>query len=176
MNLPRRHLPLALIGLAAALAGALAANAWLPARHENAPAALWDARLTDLSGKTVGLDSLRGRPLLINFWATWCGPCKEEMPDIQRLAAGELGAKLAVVGIGIDDPDKLASFSKEIGITYQILQAGVPGLDLMKSLGNRAGALPFTLVLDAAGRVVTRHTGKLTREQLLEAAVSSIDR
>lgn len=176
MNWLRRHWLVISAGLlSAALGAAIGVLRFTPDRAiDTSP--LWAVKLPDLKGHETELSRFRGQPLLVNFWATWCGPCKEEMPDLQRLAAGELGKKVRVVGIGIDDKDKMHSFATDIGITYTILQTGAPGLDLMKALGNRSGALPFTLVLDGAGVVVKSHTGKLSYEELRDAAQNAVAR
>lgn len=162
--------PLLLAGVAA-----LAIGIWFGwMRLQANPAAslepLWAAELTDLRGSKVNMASLRGKPLVVNFWATWCGPCKEEMPDFQRLATGEMGDRVRVVGIGIDNADNMRSFAEKIGITYTLLEGGVESLDMLKALGNPAGGLPFTLVIDAEGKTVMVRLGRASYEDLLIAA------
>ncbi|MBL8377324.1 MAG: TlpA family protein disulfide reductase [Burkholderiales bacterium] len=176
MNWLRRHWPVIAAGALAAVLGAVIGIVRLTPDSAVDSGPLWAVKLPDLQGQETEVSRFRGRPLLVNFWATWCGPCKEEMPDLQRLAAGDLGNKIRVIGIGIDDKDKMRSFAADIGVTYTILQTGAPGLDLMKALGNRSGALPFTLVLDSAGVVVRSHIGKLSYEELRVAAQSAVSR
>ncbi|MFN0161005.1 MAG: TlpA family protein disulfide reductase [Burkholderiales bacterium] len=170
----RRHRLAISLGLLSAALGAAIGLLRLTPDPVIDTSPLWAVKLPDLKGNETEVSRFRGQPLLVNFWATWCGPCKEEMPDLQRLATGDLGNKVRVIGIGIDDKDKMRSFAADIGITYTILQTGAPGLDLMKALGNRSGALPFTLVLDGAGRVVKSHAGKLSYEELRAAAQSAV--
>ena len=166
----KRNSPLLLAGLAA-----LAIGAWLGwMRLQANPSAslepLWAAELIDLRGNKVSMASLRGKPLVVNFWATWCGPCKEEMPDFQRLATGEMRDRIKVVGIGIDNADNMRSFADRIGITYTLLEGGAESLDMLKALGNQAGGLPFTLVIDADGKSVMVRLGRASYEDLVVAA------
>ena len=163
------------LGVAAMVA--LAVGAWLgwtrlrPA--EVRVEALWAMEFTDLDGKAVPMAGFKGQPLVINFWATWCAPCKEEMPDFQRLASGELGKKVKIVGIGIDNAPNMSAFAKQNGITYPLLVGGPAGLDLLKTLGNKVGGLPYTVVLDARGDVVVNHLGRISAEALGKAATAS---
>ena len=166
----KRNSPLLLAGLAA-----LAIGTWLGwMRLQANPSAslepLWAAELIDLRGNKVSMASLRGKPLVVNFWATWCGPCKEEMPDFQRLATGEMRDRIKVVGIGIDNADNMRSFAEKIGITYTLLEGGAESLDMLKALGNQAGGLPFTLVIDADGKSVMVRLGRASYEDLVVAA------
>jgi thiol-disulfide isomerase/thioredoxin len=163
------------LGLVAALA--LAAGAWVGWNRlkpvDVRVEALWAAEFTDLSGKQVPLASFKGQPLVINFWATWCAPCKEEMPDFQRLTASDLGKRVKVIGIGIDNAPNMSSFAMKTGITYPLLVGGPTGLDLLKSLGNTVGGLPYTVVVDGSGMVVTRHLGRMSAEALQQAATAA---
>lgn len=131
--------------------------------------ALWAAQMKDLSGHPVNLAAYKGQPLVINFWASWCGPCIEEMPDFQRASQTDIGKRVQFVGIGIDSADKMRQFATKLGITYILLESGAAGLDLMRSVGNPSGALPFTLIVDRAGVPVTRKLGKLDYADLLSA-------
>ena len=162
----KQYWPLMLGGLAAIVLGA---GLGLLKRNVDTPVSLqplWNSHMADLEGKPLALDTLRGRPLIINFWATWCGPCKEEMPDFQRLALEYYGENLQIVGIGIDNAVNMRAFSKKLGITYLLLDAGTGGIDLLGSLGNTAKALPYTLVINRAGTVVKAHLGRLGFEEL----------
>ena len=158
--------PLMVAGLVAI---AMGAGLGLLKSNVDAPVSLqplWNSHMADLEGKPLALDTLRGKPLIINFWATWCGPCKEEMPDFQRLAMESSGENLQIVGIGIDNAANMRAFSRKLGITYLLLDAGPGGIDLLVSLGNTAKALPYTLVINRAGTVVKAHLGRLDFEEL----------
>jgi len=106
---------------------------------------------------------------LFNFWATWCSPCRDEMP-ILAAAAARFG--FSVVGIGIDHASKIVEFTANIGVQYEILIADASAIDLMKALGNRSGGLPFTVVLDGAGRIFARKLGPLSAAELQGIATS----
>lgn len=105
----------------------------------------------------------QGRVTLFNFWATWCAPCREEMPLLDA-AAARFG--FSVVGIGIDHAAKIREFSANIGVRYEMLVAEANAIDLMRVLGNTSGGLPFTLVLDRAGRIAARKLGPLSAGEL----------
>lgn len=128
--------------------------------------ALTNFQLIDLEGKKTTLAALEGQIIVVNFWATWCPPCREEIPGfiaIQRQFASN-GA--TIVGIALDSADKVGPYAKQMGINYPIVLAGAEGIDLVRSIGNPRGALPFTAILDGRGNIVDRHLGLLTAEAL----------
>jgi thiol-disulfide isomerase/thioredoxin len=102
--------------------------------------------LPDLDGKEQALGQWKGKVLIVNFWATWCVPCREEMPEFVKLQKefGDRGVQF--VGIAVDDPAKVRQFAAELGLNYPALIGGYGAIELSKSLGNRVGALPYTLV------------------------------
>ncbi|HEY5085222.1 MAG TPA: TlpA disulfide reductase family protein, partial [Rhizomicrobium sp.] len=114
----------------------------------------------------ITLAQFRGKPLVLNFWATWCGPCREEMPAFIKMQQADGGKSLQFVGIGVDDADKLRQFASSIGLNYPSLVGGYGALELSRTLGNTAMALPFTLVLDREGKIVHTQLGPLPTEQL----------
>jgi thiol-disulfide isomerase/thioredoxin len=104
--------------------------------------------------------------LVVNFWATWCAPCREEMPLFVR-AQREMGAKgLQFVGIAVDDAAKVRAFADEIGLNYPALVGGYGAMELSKTLGNSIMALPFTVVVDRTGAVALTHLGPIKEAQL----------
>ncbi len=131
--------------------------------------ALWAAQFSSLDGTPVRFASFRGQALVINFWASWCGPCLEEMPDFQKASQTEAASKVKFVGIGIDYAKNMRPFADKLKITYTLLESGAQGLDLVKAAGNSSGALPFTLILDRQGRAVGRKLGKMSYAELLTA-------
>ena len=160
----REALLLAAAGIAAAGAGAVAGALALQSR--SGAADLLAARYPDLSGQERRLLDWRGRVLLCNFWATWCAPCREEVPLLVA-AKNQWAAKgFEIVGIGIDSADKIREFSKTYRINYPVLIADATALGLVRKLGNRGGGLPYNVVLDATGIVVQRHLGALTKEDI----------
>jgi thiol-disulfide isomerase/thioredoxin len=129
-------------------------------------AALLALSLPDTDGTPQSLRQWRGKVLVVNFWATWCGPCREEMPEFVR-AQRDFGPKgLQFVGIAVDQRDKVVQFAKELGLNYPALIGGYDAMDLSKPLGNRLAALPFTVILDREGRVAHTQLGPLRPAQL----------
>ena len=108
---------------------------------------------------------LRGQPLLINFWATWCPPCIKELPEFDRFASSHAG-QLRVVGLAIDSLAPVQEFLKKQPVGFAIGLAGFAGTDLARSLGNSTGALPFTVLLDAKGAVAQRKLGETQLSEL----------
>ena len=134
-----------------------------------APQALWTTPFTDLDGRPVSLSAFKGQPLVVNFWASWCAPCLEEMPDFQRASLTAEGKRIQFVGIGIDYAKNMKPFAVKLGISYLLLEGGAHALDLVKVAGNSSGALPFTLILDRTGAITLRKLGKMTYAELMAA-------
>lgn len=135
--------------------------------------ALTRVRLPDLEGNIRTIGEWKGKILLVNFWATWCPPCRQEIPGLIRIQEKHAANGVQVVGIAVDQVDKVRPYAAEIGIRYPILIAGIEALDLARQLGNKSGALPFTVVLDRSGKVVKTHLGLLT-EADLEALIAPL--
>ena len=158
----------------AAAAGGAGYRYWLASGGVDAAAVaaqVYATRLPDLKGIPQSVEQWRGRVLVVNYWATWCAPCREEIPGFVRLQ-DRLGASgVQFVGIAIDRPAQVASFAREFGINYPILIGGMESLDLLKRAGNQQEVLPYTVVIDRAGQVASRHPGGLKEarlEQLLK--------
>jgi len=124
------------------------------------------ARVVDLQGASQSLQQWRGRVLVVNYWATWCAPCREEIPLFVRMQEryGERG--LLFIGIAIDQPDKVAEFAREFRVNYPLVLGGVDSIELLRQVGNRAGVLPYTLVLDRKGNLVSREPGGIKEAKL----------
>lgn len=140
---------------------------------QGAAQALLLAPLADLSGKTQALSHGRGNVLVVNFWATWCLPCREEIPALARVHKKYASKGVEVVGIAIDNAFKVREFAAEMKIDYALWIAGPEVLAIAKDLGNPAGVLPFTVVLDRAGKVTYTHAGALT-EPALDAVLQPL--
>lgn len=134
-------------------------------KAEPNPRALYEATLPDLEGKAVALSQLKGRPVVANFWATWCAPCVEEMPHLEALSKSL--PNIQFVGIGIDTASNIKQFVAKIPVSYPLYVAGHSGIALVRELGNAAGGLPFTVLLDAEGHVFDTILGQVSPEDLL---------
>jgi thiol-disulfide isomerase/thioredoxin len=152
---------------------ALAAGAWVartmlfvPSVSGQSAAALLGVALPDTDGKDQPLAQWTGKVLVVNFWATWCAPCREEMPMFVRLQREQEANGLQFVGIAVDQADKVRQFAGEIGLNYPALIGGYGAMELSKSLGNSLMALPFTVIVDRGGRVAHTQLGPLKEEQL----------
>ncbi len=117
-------------------------------------------RLVGLDGRTVALpEAWAGRPLLINFWASWCGPCIEEMPELQRLSVQQGASGIQVIGIALDEPAAVREFLARIPVRYPIL-VDTPGpADASVRLGNLRGVLPYSVLIGADGRILEQQVG-----------------
>ena len=159
---------------------ALAAGIWL-AQTRYAPqppaapavAALWQVGYPDLQGHRQALSQWRGQAVVVNFWASWCAPCREEMPDFAVLRTQFRSSGIEFVGIAIDNPASVSQFLQQMPVNYPILIGGGAAHSLARQLGNRSGALPYTIVLDRDGNIVLSHLGRLPRAKL-EATLRKI--
>ena len=169
MKAGSRRALLAGVGLLAAAGGALWYGRQSPSPGADAgddpPTDLWSQRFPRPEGGELVMAELRGRPLLVNFWATWCPPCVKELPEIDRFWQRH-AARLAVVGLAIDSPGPVRDFLQRQPVGFAIGMAGMPGTALARSLGNAQGVLPFTVLLDAKGGVVKQKLGETTLAEL----------
>ncbi|MCE1194393.1 MAG: TlpA family protein disulfide reductase [Acidovorax sp.] len=165
---PRRRLLMAGVAGAAAVAGAGVAW-WKFSPHALGPGAeqaLWASEFEQPGGGTVAMKSFLGKPLLLNFWATWCPPCVEELPLLNAFYREQAANGWQVVGLAIDQPSSVRKFLERIPLAFPVGLAGLGGTDLGRSLGNLTGGLPFTVVLGAEGRVLHRKMGQLSPQDL----------
>ena len=136
------------------------------AATDAAASRLVSATLPDLSGKPQSLSQWRGKVLVVNFWATWCVPCREEIPALMNAQRKYVSNGVQVVGIAIDNASKVRDYAKEMHIDYALLIGAAETLGMASDLGNRAGVLPFTVVLNRAGKVVHTQAGALTESSI----------
>jgi thiol-disulfide isomerase/thioredoxin len=142
------------------------------AKDGNAQAALLSTRFPDLDDRPQAIEQWRGKVVVVNFWATWCGPCREEIPLFVKLQSQYAARGLQFVGIAIDQPDKVKPFALEFGMNFPILIGGMDVIELGRQLGNKAGVLPFTLVLGRDGRIVSTEVGAVKQAKIEPLLVS----
>ncbi len=121
--------------------------------------------LADRNGKPRALAEWNGRPQVINFWATWCAPCRREIPMLNALAKDGAWPEIALIGIAIDFRDDVLRYLESTPIDYMVLIGEQEGLDAARAFGVESLGLPFTAFVDASGRIVTIHVGELHRPQ-----------
>lgn len=131
-------------------------------------AALDTAALTNLNGTPLQLAVFAGRPLLINFWATWCPPCVEEMPLLDAFYKDNKGTGTQVLAIAADKPVAVQRFMAQHQLQLPVALGGMGVIDLVRQLGNVSGSLPFSILLNRQRQVVQRKMGKLTPDDLLK--------
>jgi len=119
-----------------------------------------------VDGRKVSSSEFDGRVMLINFWATWCGPCRTEMPMLVKLQTQYAGRGLAVVGIALDDVGQARAFAKSLGVNYTVLVGGADVIAVSRAYGNLAGQLPYSVLVDRHGVVRWTHLGELSRDTL----------
>jgi thiol-disulfide isomerase/thioredoxin len=124
------------------------------------------AKLMDIDDHVQPFEQWRGKVLVVNFWATWCGPCREEIPGFIAFQERYRANGIQFVGVAIDQKERVIPYAKEMGINYPLVVGGMETLEFARQLGNRSSVLPFTLVLDRAGKVNTTLTGMIRPEKL----------
>jgi thiol-disulfide isomerase/thioredoxin len=138
-----------------------------PASPENlAVANLLSQEMPDANGKVSSLAQWKGKPLLVNFWATWCAPCVEEMPELNALQAEIAAKNIQIVGIGVDSADNIAKFADKYKISYPLYVAGTGATALLRQFGNQSGGLPFTVLIGSDGQVKKMVLGGIKFDEL----------
>lgn len=127
---------------------------------------LMSKSLPDASGKPHALAQYSNQLLIVNFWATWCKPCVQEMPELSELQNELKSKRVQILGLGIDSPSNITEFTQKYPVSYPIFVAGLDGSELSRQLGNQAGGLPFTVMLDAQGKLVKTYLGRLKMQEL----------
>ena len=149
---------------------ALAGGAWFGARRLalEAPDAsgFWARSFPAPDGSTLALAPLRGRPLLVNFWATWCPPCVEELPLLSSFYTENKANGWQMLGLAVDKPEPVARFLAKSPVSFPVALAGLEGVELTRELGNAPGGLPFSVLFDASGQLRERKLGQLHARDL----------
>ncbi|THF61739.1 TlpA family protein disulfide reductase [Pseudothauera rhizosphaerae] len=172
MKRPLQIVLIALVAVGAATAGYLTNRATAPqppAAAGVAPDAgrsLLALSLPDLAGTPQSLAQWQGKVLVVNFWATWCAPCRKEIPDFAAVSQRLAGDPVQFVGLSIDSAEKVRAFHKEFAVPYPLLVGTPDTLRVAAELGNKAQALPFTVILDRGGRIAHVKLGTLKADEL----------
>jgi thiol-disulfide isomerase/thioredoxin len=128
--------------------------------------AFWKSSFDTPDGSPLAMSSLKGKPLLVNFWATWCPPCIEELPLLDSFYQANKAKSWQLLGLAVDQPSAVRKWLQSKPLSFPVGMAGFGGTELSKSLGNLSGGLPFSVVFGASGQLLHRKTGKLSREDL----------
>ncbi len=163
----RRNIVLGAAGTAALLTGAWVANRSNPAPAHPAIEALFEGKVLNVDGKGYPIAALRGQAILINVWAPWCAPCVEELPELSVLSQSTAAKSVQFIGLGVDNAQNISDFSIKHPVAFPLLVAGMAGTQLAKSLGNASGALPFTVLVSAAGQPLGQKTGRVRSAEIL---------
>lgn len=164
-------------GVVAGLAG-IGAGWWRKQNHESLPSVVtspanndalnsfWNLSFDTPDGESFAMSRFMGKPLLLNFWATWCPPCVEELPLLNAFYQDNKSKNWQVLGLAVDQPSAVRKWLQAKPLSYAVGMAGLSGTELSKSLGNLAGGLPFSAVFDASGHLLQSKTGKVSADDL----------
>ncbi|GGC08282.1 thioredoxin [Oxalicibacterium flavum] len=165
----KKILLFAMVALVFGILGSLY-SAWryMPATPESPVVAkLLANKMPDVvNQRAQSLSAYQGKTLVLNFWATWCAPCVDEMPELVQLQKDFAERDVQVLGISIDTPDNVRAFAEKYNISYPLLLAGMTGTDLARQFGNQTGGLPFTVLVTPSGAVKKTYLGRLKMEEL----------
>jgi thiol-disulfide isomerase/thioredoxin len=168
MKLQRRHW---LMGGVAAVAGG--AGVWLAERRlrpqpvlDGVEATFWASSFDSPEGRPLPMGQFRGKPLLVNFWATWCPPCVEELPLLNAFQREHAARQWQVLGLAVDRVDAVRSFLVKLPLAFPVGMTGFSGTELSRNLGNPTGALPFTVVFGPSGAIIHRKIGQVKPDDL----------
>lgn len=129
-------------------------------------AALFAATFPNQHNQPQSLKAYQGKTIILNFWATWCEPCREEMPELSALHEAYTNKNVVVLGVAIDDVNAISAFTKETQVAYPLFAADMTGMELASDLGNNKGVLPYTVIIKADGTVHKTYFGRISKALL----------
>lgn len=141
--------------------------------HHSSTQALFAASFPDENGKPQSLKQYAGKIVVLNFWATWCEPCRDEMPELSTLHTEKQHQNIVVLGVAIDDVNAIKAFSKDTKVSYPLFAADMEGMEIANHLGNNKGVLPYTVIIKADGSVAKTYFGRVSKP-LLEETLSKL--
>ena len=168
MKINKTKLHLAIYLVAIIFLGFSFSRIFLMPSEKNAPstAPLYTSMINDPDGKPQSLKQFQDKTIVLNFWATWCEPCREEMPELSQVYAENKSKNLVVVGIAIDEEKAVKSYLKKTKVDYPIFVDEDKGVILSKNLGNNEGILPYTVIIDSEGNIQKTILGRVHKDQL----------
>jgi thiol-disulfide isomerase/thioredoxin len=128
----------------------------------------------DAQSQAIDTTAWKNKTLVVNFWASWCPPCVEEMPLLAKLSSESDASKVQFIGIGIDSPSNIREFLTKTNVPYQIIVGGLDGSNWGEKLGNEQGALPYTIIISPDGNKVFSKLGKLTEDDVNKSILKLI--
>lgn len=132
--------------------------------------AIFNARLPDLAGISQPLEQWRGKVLVVNFWATWCPPCRHEIPGFIELQKRYGPQGLQFVGIAIDGKPKVQAFANQVGLNYPVLVSELEGVALERASGDYSSEIPYTVIIDRSGKVIAAGAGEMGQREIINLA------
>jgi thiol-disulfide isomerase/thioredoxin len=127
---------------------------------------LFATSLPDLNNHPQALSQWKGKILLVNFWATWCTPCVQEMPELSKMQSENKITNAQIIGIGVDSAANIQEFSTKYKISYPLYAADVTGSELLRKFGDSAGGLPFSLLIAPNGTIKKTYLGRLNMAEM----------
>jgi len=137
---------------------------------------LLSQKVPDADGRPADMSIYTGKILVLNFWATWCPPCVQEMPEIDEIQAEYAKRDVVVLGLGLDTAERIRAFSSKLKVSYPLFAMDAAGLAVVRDFGNEQGALPYTMVYDRNGQEVARKLGRISRNELRQAIEQALAR
>ena len=146
-----------------------------PAMQQDSSEALFAAKFQDLAGNLQALSQYKGKILIVNFWATWCPPCREEMPELSKMQDQYRDKNVVILGIATDELVLVQEFAKAEPVSYPLFAADQAGMDLAQTIGNNQGVLPYTAIVRPDGSIANVYFGMINQATLEQTLIPIVD-